>query len=315
MMRTEYKKVFARNAAWFFLRLFIVINGTFSLAWSYCVGKLLGTFAYLAVRRHQHIALESLGVAFPKLTLHERKKITKDFFVFMAQSGFELLYFLRHPEKLDNVRILGQESLDKALQNNKGVIMVTAHIGNFPLMSVKLAKAKYPVHFITRPMRDEKAGEYLYRLRTDAGVKTIFSYPRKECIAGILKALRQNEIVIMQIDQNFGDGGVWVKFFGALAATPVGPVTLALRTGAALVPAYIYREGKGKHCVEILPQEELLCTEDNDKTILTNTITLSRIIEGWIRKFPSQWGWIHRRWKSRPPERLYKMKYKIEADD
>ncbi|MEI8350418.1 MAG: lysophospholipid acyltransferase family protein [Candidatus Omnitrophota bacterium] len=314
MISKEQKKIFARNSAWFFLRIFITINGTFSLTWSYCIGKLLGTFAYLAVSRHQHIATDSLHVAFPELSLRERKKIARDFFVFMAQSGFELLYFLRHPKELDNVRIVGREHLDKALKRNKGVIMVTAHIGNFPLMSVKLAKEKYPVHFITRPMRDERAGEYLYRLRTSAGVKTIFSYPRKECISGIIKALRQNEIVIMQIDQNFGDGGVWVKFFGALAATPVGSVTLALRTNAAIVPAYIYREGKGRHCIEILPQEELIATEDSDKTILVNTITLSHIIESWIRKVPSQWGWIHRRWKSRPPERLRKMKYKIESD-
>jgi len=198
------------------------------------------------------------------------------------------------------------------LKPGQGVILVTAHIGNFPLLSLKLANSGYRVNFVTRPMRDEKAGDYLYNLRENAGVKSIFSYPRRECVVSMLKALRNNEIVITQMDQNFGSGGVWVKFFGRLAATPVGPITLSMRTKAKLVPAFIYKTGLGRHCIKIFKEEPLIEAADKDEMILKNAANLSHIIEKWIRDYPEQWGWIHRRWKSEPSEKMKAMKFRVE---
>ena len=246
-MDKEKKKILGRNIAWFFLKIFVFINGTFSLGWSYFLGRILGSIAYCIVGPHRKTSLDNLAIAFPEATLKERKRITRNFFVFMSQSSFELLYFLKNPDNLKNIHIRGRENLDKALEGKNGVIIVTAHMGNFPLMSLKLAKVGYPVYFVTRPMRDERVGSYLHNLRTNAGVRTIFSYPRKECVASIIRTLRSNGIIIMQMDHNFGSSGIWVKFFGKLAATPVGPITLALRTKANLVPAYIYRQDEGKH--------------------------------------------------------------------
>ena len=311
-MNGETRKILIRRIAWFFLRAFTFINGVFSLRWSYFLGSILGTFAYWAVGRHRRIAMESLDIAFPNLSIKEKKKITRDFFVSMAQSAFEMLYFLEHTDRLENVKIQGQEFLDEALKSGQGVILVTAHIGNFPLMSLKLAKSGYNVNFVTRPMRDEKAGDYLYNLRENAGVKSIFSQPRRECVMNMLRVLRNNEIIITQIDQNFGSGGVWVKFFGKLAATPVGPITLSTRTKAKLVPAFIYRTGLGKHCIQIFKEEPLIEASDKDEMILKNTANLSHIIEKWIKDYPEQWGWIHRRWKSQPSEKMRAMKFRVE---
>ena len=311
-MNGETKKILARKIAWFFLRTFTLINGVFSLRWSYFLGSILGTLAYWAVVRHRKIAMESLDIAFPNFSVKEKKKITRDFFVSMAQSAFEMLYFLEHTDRLENVKIQGREFLDEALKSGQGVILVTAHIGNFPLMSLKLAKSGYNVNFVTRPMRDESAGDYLYNLRENAGVKSIFSQPRRECVMSMLRVLRNNEIIITQIDQNFGSGGVWVKFFGKLAATPVGPITLSMRTKAKLVPAFIYRTGLGKHCIKIFKEEPLLEASDKDEMILKNTANLSHIIENWIKDYPEQWGWIHRRWKSQPSEKMKAMKFKVE---
>lgn len=303
-MNKEFKKTLARRIGWFFLRIFTVINGTFSLKWSYALGSCLGNFACAVIPQQRKISLEGLKIAFPDMTLKQRKKITRNFFIFMAQSAFELLYFLRHTDKLQNIKIEGRQNLDEALKAGTGIILVTAHMGNFPLMSLKLAKEGYKINFVTRPMRDEKAGDYLFNLRENAGVKSIFSYPRRECISGIIKALRDNEIVIMQMDQNFGSGGVWVKFFGKLAATPVGSITLGMRTQAKLVPAYIYREGFNRHCIKIFPAEPLIEAENKDEAVLKNAVKFSRIIESWIKEYPQQWGWIHRRWKSQPPKDL-----------
>lgn len=308
----EKKKIFRRKIAWFFLKVFTAISGSLSLEGIYFLGGILGNIAACLPLNHCKIAYDSLSVAFPRLSTRKRKDILRNCFIFMVQSAFELLHFLKNPDDLENVRIEGEEYLKSALVQNRGVIILTAHLGNFPLLGLKLANAGYPVNFVTRPMRDEKTGDYLYNLRTKAGVKSIFSYPRRECVNGIIKALRDNEIVVIQMDQNFGTGGVWVKFFGHLAATPVGAVVFALRTKAVVLPGYIYRQARGKHCIKFLPAEELIVTEDKDQTVLLNVMKFTRIIEIWVRDVPSQWGWIHRRWKSRPSDTIKNQKFRVE---
>ncbi|MCK5493004.1 MAG: lysophospholipid acyltransferase family protein, partial [Candidatus Omnitrophica bacterium] len=200
----------------------------------------------------------------------------------------------------------------QGLVKNRGAIILTAHLGNFPLIALKLAKMGYTVNLVIRPMREKNADKYFHKLRDRGGVKTIKSYPRKECVSKILKALKNNELVVLLMDQNFGTGGVWVKFFNILAATPIGAVVLGLRTGTAIMPSYIYQEKAGRHCLRILPEFELIKTENNDETILLNVIKISRLMEDWIRKYVNQWTWIHRRWKSRPSKEILNSKFKVE---
>ncbi len=278
------------------------------------LGRIFGLLGYRFARRHRKVALESLKVAFPHLSDGEREKIARDSFVLMGQGALELLSFLKRPSYLEGIRIEGGEHLDRALAQKKGVIGLTAHFGNFPLISLKFVEMGYKVNVMARPMRDPKTGDYVEKLREKAGIKTILSYPRRECVNDTIRALRNNEIVIIQMDQNFGTGGVWVKFFGRLAATPVGPIVFALRTKAVIVPMYIVREGLGKHCIRIFPPVDLDIREDKDETVLVNAIKLTGIIEEWVKDNPDHWSWIHRRWKSRPSPRVRQMKFKIQND-
>ncbi len=303
MAKKETKKTIQRRAGLFFIKLFTLVCGLVPLGVNIFFGKVFGVMVYWSLRRHRRASIESLSIAFPEISFVARKKLTKKFFIFMVEGGFELLYYLKNADKIKRVvKIKGKRFLDKALARGKGVILVTAHYGNFPLMSLRLAAEGYPVHFVARPMRDKYAEGHFDRLRTQAGVKTISAYPRKACVSGIINALAKNEIVIIQMDQNFGTGGVWVDFFGKLAATPTGPIVLSLRTRAALVPSYISQVQGRKHIVNIFPEEELSLLENKEKTILTNAAKFTKIIEGWIREEPYQWSWIHRRWKSRPPK-------------
>jgi len=311
-MKNEIVKTIKRRLSWCVIRVLISICTLIPPSANYFIGKILGGLAYLTVRRHRKVALESLQTAFPQKSLKERKKIAYDFFVSMTQAAFELLYTLKHQGNLSNTNIEGRQHLDRALAKKKGVLLLTAHLGNFPLMVLKLSKENYPMHLVVRPMRDTHANKYFHYLREKAGVKTIFSLPRRQCVVKIIQALRNNEAVIMLMDQNFGSGGVWVKFFGKLAATPIGAIVLALRTGAAIVPAYIYRKEKYKHNIRILPEEEITITEDKDETILLAAIKFTRMIEGWVRTVVHQWGWMHRRWKSRPSETVKKERFRVE---
>jgi len=151
-----------------------------------------------------------------------------------------------------------------------------------------------------RPMRDEKVEKIFQEKRSRFGVKTIYSQPRKECVEKTIQALRNNELIFIPIDQNFGTGGVFVNFFGRQAATASGPVVLAQRTKAALVCCFIIRQEDNRHKIIFEPEMELKEGNNPQETILINVQRLTDTIESYIRKYPAEWGWIHRRWKSRP---------------
>ncbi|MCM8774018.1 MAG: lysophospholipid acyltransferase family protein [Candidatus Omnitrophica bacterium] len=315
MMDKTKRKFFRRRFGWLSLKLFTTLRGRRHLKWDYLLGSIVGKLGYIFALRHRRIASASLGMAFPNWDNKKRRGVCKKCFIFIAQSSLEVFYFLNYPKALENIRIEGENYLKEALSLGKGVIGLTAHLGNFPLMSMKLAYLGYVVNVMARPMRDEKVGDYLHNLRTNAKVKTILSYPRKECVNQTLRVLRNNEIVIIQMDQNFGTGGVWVKFFNRLAATPVGPIVFSLRTGAVILPMYIRREGLGRHCIKIFSPFNMEIKDDKDETILVNAIRITKLIENWIVGAPWEWGgWIHRRWKSEPSSKVETMKLKVQKD-
>ncbi|MDD5291764.1 MAG: hypothetical protein PHY46_01070 [Candidatus Omnitrophica bacterium] len=294
-----------------FFRFFTFVASSLSLECNYYIGSFFGAIFYLFVFRHRRVALDSLTLAFPEKSLKERKRIARESIALMIQSVFEVLYFVKNPHRLGDIKIEGRQYLDEALKQGRGVIGFTAHFGNFPLMDLKLVKEGYPVNIVLRPMRDAHAGSHVYHLCDVTGIKKILSYPREKVVKETIGALRANQLVVIQMDQNFGTGGVWVDFFGKLAATPVGPIVFSLRTKAVMLPMYMVREGMGRHCIKILPPQNLEIADDIRETVLLNAAKITKIIEGWIREHPEQWGWIHRRWKSRPSEKVKKAKFKV----
>ncbi len=304
MNKKEKRKLLRRKVGFYSMKFFTFLSSVIPLKINLFLGRVFGAIIYLVLRRHRRTAFDSLAVAFPEYSLKKRKRIVKNFFIIMAKGSLELLHYLYNIGKVESaVQIEGKDNLDSALAKGKGVILVTAHYGNFPLMSLYLAAQGYPVNIVARPMRDRYAEGHFHKLRSNAGLKTISAYPRRACVLGIIKALANREIVIIQMDQNFGTGGVWVDFFGKLAATPTGPIVLSLRSKAALVPAYIYQKKDKKHKIKIFPEQDLISGKDKDETILLSAAKFTKIIEAWIRQGPDQWSWIHRRWKSRPPKK------------
>ena len=299
-MDKEKKKFLRKKLSLIGLKMFHIICTKISLNKNYWLGNIMGKISYLIIRRHRRIALSNLAIAFPRMEEIKRQKIAKESFIFMIQSLLESLHSVNHLSMLRDICIKGKEYLDEALEKKKGVIAFTAHLGNFPLMISKLVNLGYPVWLMVRPMRDNKVDNYFHQLRSSLGIRTIFSYPRRASIQQTLKVLRNNGIVIILMDQNFGTGGVWIKFFGRLAATPIGPIILALRTGASILPVYTVREGLGKHTINILPPYQMIIRENKNETAIRNVARCTGLIENWIRKYPPQWSWIHRRWKSRP---------------
>jgi len=256
---------------------------------------------YIAVK-HRRVAQESLNIAFEgKKSKKEVKAIIIGCFSAMAKGMLEVFASMGNPKILDEiVSVEGRENLDKALLKGKGVILVSAHFGNFPLLLTKLAILGYKVNVVVRKMRDEKADEYFHRKRGDLGVKSIYSHPRNACVQNSIDALRKNELVFMLMDQNFGTGGVFVDFFGRKAATATGPVVFALRTEAIILPVFIIGEKNNTHRLIIEKELELRHNSDRQFVIQKGVADITKIIERYIRQYPAEWGWIHRRWKTQP---------------
>ena len=296
-------KIFKRTLARRGLFLSAWLAGKLPLRLLRMVIHFLMAIAFRLVIKQRAMAKESLLIAFGKeKDLKEINRIVRNCFENIGEGMIEMLYFLNHPDKVfGQVVVEGKEYLDSALKEGKGAIAVTAHFGNFPLMMLYCALSGYQTNAIIRPTRDEVLEEYLLERRTRVGLKTVYAVPRKECVANSLKVLRDNELLFIPLDQNFGSsGGVFVDFFGQKAATATGPIIFSLRTKAPILPMFIIREQGNRHKIIIEPPLALEQSVHEDEMILFNTAKITKMIEQYIRKYPQEWGWMHRRWKSRP---------------
>lgn len=250
------------------------------------------------------IARETLTVALGKeKTPQEITEIIHGCFKTLGKGMIDLLYYSRFPQRFkDRFVIEGREHLDQALAQGKGVIAATAHFGNFPLMMLALTQCGYRVNVIIRRARDEKVGGILLNVMSRVGVNSVFSQPRRECVQNSLRVLRNNEILFILMDHNFGsEGGVFVNFFGHQAATAPGPVVIAARTNSPIIPMFNVNEPDSKLRIFIEPELKLEQCADNDEMINRNVSRLTEIIERYIRRYPVEWGWMHRRFKSQAP--------------
>jgi len=157
---------------------------------------------------------------------------------------------------------------------------------------------------VAREINNAGINRLMIELRQKMGVNTILRSRRGRVQKSIIQTLRRNHILGLLIDQDAKVEGVFVEFFGRPAYTPTGAVALSLVTGAAIVPGFIIRQADGRHKLTILPKFELELCGDRESDIRHNTARLTKIIEQQIRLAPSQWVWMHRRWRRKPaPER------------
>ncbi len=297
------KRAFARQAFYFFRGFFRLLP--------YSVVKAMTDFilvvGFFFMRSKRAIAQESLDIAFgDSISNQEKKKIIETCFANLGRAAIELMYFTNHPAMIrEKVFFEGKERLDNILKQGKGAILVSAHFGNFPLMLLRLVQEGYPTSGIMRPTRDEIIEKDFLAMRNRFGLKTIYSLPRAECVNQSLKVLRNNELLFIPLDQNFGTkGGVFVEFFGQPAATATGPAVFAMRTGAPIVPIFTMRDVDDRHKIIIDEPFYIEGKEDDEATILACTVKITQIIERYIRRYPHEWGWMHRRWKTKPKDQL-----------
>jgi len=252
--------------------------------------------------RHRRLVLINMTIAFGKeRSRQELEALARRYYRYATRSLVEFLTMsqLSVEQIKAKVKLVGCHHLSDALSKGKGCILLTGHYGNWELVGARLAAEGFPINVIARSQADPKVTDLLVGVREVVGM-TVIDRDRGGA-AGALRALRNNGIVAILLDQNAGDQGIFVDFFGKQASTAAGPAALARRTGAAVVPVFAIRNDDNSHQGLCLPPLELTYGDDKQADIHRNTQIMVKVIEERIRQCPEQWFWMHRRWKKRPP--------------
>ncbi len=262
-----------------------------------------GKFGYLLfylLRRWRRVALSNLKLAFgEEKNGDEIHSICRELFKNIIRDMMEAsrLDDLEDSYLKDLVRFEGKHYLDNALKEGRGVIALSAHLGNFPLMGARLVNEGYALSAVVRDPDNPKIAKDAVSLRDRVGIETIPVEPRLTCVSRCFKALKENRILLLQNDQNAPITEAWVNFFGYLVPTFKGPVIFSLRTGAPILPMFIVRNADQHHKITIHPPFEMELTGNVERDITSNVAKLLKITEAVIRQYPEQWMWIYRRFK------------------
>ena len=265
------------------------------------LGRLVGMMVMAISPRHRRIVMSNLRLAFGREKSETALRVIARRFYHNFATG--LLDFLRMPatsaeEIIATNRLEGEHYIDEALAQGNGVVLISAHYGNWETMGARLALAGYkPLNVIARNQRDQEVTELLTGLRKHGGLRVI---PRDGAIREATRRLQNNEVLGMLIDQNVAQRGVFVDFFGKLASTAAGAAVLAHRTRAVIVPIFCVRQPDGTQVGEIGPPIAVQRTDDIEADIIANTAIFTKVIELAVRRRPDHWFWMHQRWKRRP---------------
>jgi len=284
-------------AAWPFIKILGILPRRLSRA--FAVGIALAV--YLLHVRLRRVGMRNLALAFPEKSEAERKRILRAEFTSLGRQLAEICQFPRYT--LNNIEQIvvydGLENYERAYARGKGVLFVTAHFGGWELSAFAHSLHGHWLHVVMRPMDNPYLDRLLQSYRTMHGNKTV---AKDDFVRGLLGAMKAGETVGILMDTNMTPPqGVFVDFFGIPACTASGLARIALRTDAAVVPGFtIWDDALGKYRLRFDPALELIRTGDLEADIVANTQRFTKVIEDYVRKYPEQWLWVHRRWKTRP---------------
>ncbi|MCG8471106.1 MAG: lysophospholipid acyltransferase family protein [Desulfobacterales bacterium] len=265
------------------------------------LARAISAFWYRIDKRHRNVALTNLTHAFgEEKSAEEIDTLARDTFYHTVLTLFEMgqsTHWAKETVK-DRFRYYGMHHAYKAHAKGKGVLFVMAHMGNWEFLAPAIVASGLQPAAVYRPLDFAPMDAYIKDMREKFGCRM---YPTKRAIEGILHELGQGNVVGLLVDQNATKRrqGVFVDFFGRKASAHKGIAQLALTTGVPVVSFFVVREN-GKFRAEFGPEIPVVNTGDLEADLVTNTQNFNRVIERIVRRFPAQWFWVHRRWKTRP---------------
>jgi KDO2-lipid IV(A) lauroyltransferase len=284
-------------AVWLFVRVLGILPRPLSRAG----GILIGVSAYALVSRLRRIGVRNLGIAFPDMPMRQRRKTILRLFVGFGRHLAEFCMFPRYTR--DNARKVatydGFENYEAARAAGRGVLLLTGHFGGWEIGSFVHSIFGNPIKIVVRRLDNPKVDALVERYRTLHGNQT---FAKEDFARGLLAAMKVGETVGILMDTNMTPPqGIFVDFFGLPACTAVGVARVALRSKAAVVPAFtIWDKAFGKYRIRFDQALQLVSTGDDEADAIANTAMFNRVIEEYATRYPEQWLWVHRRWKTRP---------------
>lgn len=271
-------------------------------SWAPRIGRLAVPLVVALDRRHRGIARVNLELAFGDrlVELGGADRIIRGMYAHVVASTIEVAHMARASaeEIRARVRYDGVEVYESIRAAGRPVVILTGHVGNFDLMALAHSAHGHPLSFLARPMDSPLVYELLNDMRRRFGNEVL---DKKGSGKDAFRVLRSGGVLGILGDQNATrEEGEFVQFFGRPACTHVSIAKLALKTKAAIVPAFISRDTDGFHTIHVGPVIEPVSTGHPREDAITTTQEVARVTEDVIRRFPEQWLWGHRRWKTRP---------------
>lgn len=266
------------------------------------IGITLGHLVYVLHGRLRRVGMRNLDMAFPDRSRADKRKILRGVFTSLGRQLAEICLFPRYTaENVSDVVIYdGFENFQNASDAGKGVLFLTGHLGGWELSAFAHSLYGHPLRFVMRPLDNPYLDRMVREYRTMHGNIPIL---KDDPVRELLRAMKEGATVGILMDTNMmPPQGIFVNFFGIPAGTASGLARIALRTDAAVVPGFtLWDPVLRKYRLRFDPPVKLVRTGDNNADIVTNTQVFTNVIEGFVRKYPDQWLWVHRRWKTRPP--------------
>lgn len=263
------------------------------------IGRFLGNLTYYLGPFRRGVAVKNVERVFGNTkSKREKRRIVRCCYAQIGMYGIELLRLPLLTSELSEqlVEQQGFEHLDTAFARGKGVIIVLTHIDNVDYGACSISVRGTTISVAAKKINWKPAQKFITAARERAGLILLPTRPKEQ----IYELLKENKAIIFAIDQHLAkQRAIVCEFFGQLASTSPAPAHFAFATGATIVPALLYRKDySGHHVLRLNEPLELETRYDNlQMNIWHNTERLNRIVEGWIREFPEQWLWLHRRWK------------------
>lgn len=264
------------------------------------LGKMIGLFAYIIPINRKTVAYENIRASFGSdLTETGAKRLLRKVYRHFGQMLFEIPHIMRlNLRNLDRYMVIqGVENVRQALGKGKGVLLLTAHLGNWEFMSAAGSLYFGRTAVVARRSDSAPVDRITNELRGRFGAEIIEA---KGAMRHLIGALRKNKMIGILLDQNVDwYQGAFIPFLGRWACTNKGLALIALKTGTPVIPVFSVRDGNGRHRMVFEKEIELRKTGDKIRDVEDNTSLFTGVIERYVRRYPDQWFWFHKRWKTK----------------
>ncbi|NLI71438.1 MAG: lysophospholipid acyltransferase family protein [Bacteroidales bacterium] len=282
--------------------------------WVRSFANFVGKYFFKYAKKSREWALENLAKIYDgELSRNEQEQIAKAVFTEVIKGFFDYMAYSHVKDKkkyFKLIEVVGEEHLSDAYNRGKGVICLIPHMSSWEFAAITPPMLGYETSAASQSMKMVLLEKLMVKFRGRRGMKNI---TRQGSYQALVKALNKGECLILMTDQDTRVKGVFVDFLGYRAYTPLGASRLIADTGAALVPMAMVRKEDGNYRFEIHPEIKPIETGNKKNDLIENTINQNKFYSEIIRKYPEQWVWMHRRWKTTPESLAATLKARAAA--